>query len=82
MLFSIITFPLFSSLSIYIFSKYIGKQGGKIISVMTMIIMGIMSIKLLIENIKTEKTWMITIYNWIEFGPIKTSIGIEYKKKG
>ena len=70
----IITIPLISAITIFFTSKIIGQEGGKIISIKSMIITVIISIIYLIENIKYKRTSLINIGEWLDTGIIKTKI--------
>lgn len=78
----LISLSLFSSFVLYVFGKYVGIKGSKIISILTIIINGLIGIKLLINyNIKGEII-KVVIKEWINVSTINISLELILSKEG
>ena len=73
---TIITIPFFSSLSIFLFGRYIGQKGSVIISITSIMISMILASFLLYRYLNFNEEFTINLYNWIEIGMLKISIKI------
>lgn len=77
----ILSIPLISSLSLLLFSRYIGYKGAKFISISSLIINVLISIEILKENIQYSIINKINIYNWLNIGIINNDYEIIYDKQ-
>lgn len=76
----IISIPLISSITILLTGRFLGKKGGGIISIGSIVTSMIISLKSLIENIE-GKIYSIEIKEWLNIGQIKGKIEIIYDKE-
>lgn len=76
MILSIITIPFFSSLSIFLFGRYIGQKGSVYISIISIMMSMILGIRQLIRYLKYNEEITINIYDWINTGMIKISLNL------
>lgn len=76
MIISIITIPFFSSISIFLFGRYIGQKGSVYISIISIMMSKILGIRQLIRYLKYNEEITLNIYDWINIGMIKISLNI------
>lgn len=76
MILLLITIPLFSSFAIFLFGRYLGQKGSVYLSIISILMSLIISIKLLYRLISLNEEIYINLYNWIYTGVLAIPISL------
>lgn len=72
----IITIPLFSSLAIFSFGRYLGQKGAVYLSIISILSSMILGWNLLIKYLQGNDEIFVRVYDWINNGMIDISINL------